>query len=230
MSEQAPPESGGTRRTPQQTRSIATRLALLEAGLAAFSQKGHDQVSLSQDVLRRAGVSTGSFYHQFKDKTDLLVAVLDEHAWNTRVRVAFASAEGRELSLHDAVQRGFEAFFTSLEENETAWRMIIASRGSAEPRVRDAIERARDDWTEQSLGQLVLHDNDGRGADLEDDPRAADAVAVLWSLGDGLSRYYLGLSPAERSARRAGLMDTAVGFSVAGIEAQLGADSDRSRR
>lgn len=207
------------RRRPQQQRAIETRLALLEAGLAAFAEKSHDLVSLARDVLEPAGVSAGSFYHQFSDKTALLVAVLDEHEWTVRRNVAFAAGEGRQTSPEDAIRQGFQQYFDDLDANERAWRVLGNCRDSTEPRVRAAVERARNDWVAQSIGQLnVLIDRS--------DQDTADLAAVLWAFGDGLGRYYLGLPKATRRRRRAGLVDSAVSFTVAGIGPAIAAQVD----
>ena len=54
-----------------------TRRRLLDAARAAFAARGFEGASL-QEIQEIAGVSVGSFYHQFKDKADLFLAVLGE--------------------------------------------------------------------------------------------------------------------------------------------------------
>ena len=66
------PTTEQSRRSPRQARSAETRRKLLDAGFEAFAAKGHDGVNLVEDVLEPAGISIGSFYHQFADKTELL--------------------------------------------------------------------------------------------------------------------------------------------------------------
>ncbi|HET9793944.1 MAG TPA: TetR/AcrR family transcriptional regulator [Thermoanaerobaculia bacterium] len=55
--------------------SRSTRERLIEAALYLFWLKGYEATSVA-DILERSGVNSGSFYHFFKRKEDLLVAVL----------------------------------------------------------------------------------------------------------------------------------------------------------
>src|SRR5262245_24005929 len=61
-----------------------TRRRLLQVGRRAFARKGHAGTNLREDILVPARVSVGSFYHQFRDKTDLFLAILDEHSQTFR--------------------------------------------------------------------------------------------------------------------------------------------------
>ena len=71
--------TGRTRQRVTQPRSAeVTRRKILDAGTRAFADKGLDGTNLVRDVLEPAGVSVGSFYHQFADKTELLIVLLDE--------------------------------------------------------------------------------------------------------------------------------------------------------
>src|SRR4051812_38658798 len=49
---------------------------LLELGLAMFSERSYDEVSID-DLARAAGVSKGLLYHYFPTKRDLYVATLE---------------------------------------------------------------------------------------------------------------------------------------------------------
>ena len=73
------------KRAPYQ-RSRQTRQKLLDAVIQLAREKTYEAISV-QDICRRAGVSTGSFYHQFGSKVGLLGRMAAALA---RVRVALA--------------------------------------------------------------------------------------------------------------------------------------------
>lgn len=63
------------KRAPYQ-RSRQTRKKLLDAVIQLAREKTYEAITV-QDICRRAGVSTGSFYHQFGSKDDLVMATKD---------------------------------------------------------------------------------------------------------------------------------------------------------
>jgi AcrR family transcriptional regulator len=63
-------------RSTQVERSARTRSALLEAAAKGFSRYGYGNLVL-EEVAREAGYTRGALYHQFKDKEDLALAVVD---------------------------------------------------------------------------------------------------------------------------------------------------------
>ena len=71
------------RRPTQAERSARTRGALLESAARGLSRCGYGNLVLEQ-VAREAGYTRGALYHQFKDKEDLALAVVewvDETWW-----------------------------------------------------------------------------------------------------------------------------------------------------
>jgi len=56
----------------------STRDRLVQAAMTLFWEKGYDSTSIA-DVLKQAGVNSGSLYHFFPGKQDLLLAVLDTY-------------------------------------------------------------------------------------------------------------------------------------------------------
>jgi AcrR family transcriptional regulator len=60
----------------QARRSARTRGALLEAAARGLSRHGYGNLVLEQ-VAREAGYTRGALYHQFKDKDELVLAVLE---------------------------------------------------------------------------------------------------------------------------------------------------------
>lgn len=56
----------------------STRDRLVATAMTLFWEKGYDSTSVA-DVLQKAGVNSGSLYHFFPGKQDLLLAVLDAY-------------------------------------------------------------------------------------------------------------------------------------------------------
>src|SRR2546423_10346160 len=69
------------RRSTQVERSARSRSALLESAARGLSRYGYGNLVL-EDVAREAGYTRGALYHQFKDKEDLALAVIDWVAEN----------------------------------------------------------------------------------------------------------------------------------------------------
>jgi AcrR family transcriptional regulator len=63
-------------RSTQAERSARTRSALLESAARGLSRYGYGNLVL-EDVAREAGYTRGALYHQFKDKEDLALAVIE---------------------------------------------------------------------------------------------------------------------------------------------------------
>ncbi len=68
----------GKVRQPQQDRSIKTRAAIMNAAFALFAEKGIHGTN-SKEIVKKAGVSIGSFYAYFKNKKTLLLEMLEDY-------------------------------------------------------------------------------------------------------------------------------------------------------
>ncbi|MEZ4450309.1 MAG: TetR/AcrR family transcriptional regulator [Nannocystaceae bacterium] len=74
------PASAGSSDDPPGARALAkqeTRAALIRAAIALFGEQGLDAPSLDA-ICERAGFTRGAFYVHFKDRDDLMVAVMEE--------------------------------------------------------------------------------------------------------------------------------------------------------
>jgi len=73
-------------RPTQAERSARTRAALLEAAARGLSRSGYGNLVL-EEVAREAGYTRGALYHQFKDKEDLALAVVEwaDRTWQEEV-------------------------------------------------------------------------------------------------------------------------------------------------
>ena len=69
-------EASAARRSTQAERSTRSRAALLESAARGLSRYGFGNVVL-EEVARDAGYTRGALYHQFKDKEDLALAVVE---------------------------------------------------------------------------------------------------------------------------------------------------------
>jgi AcrR family transcriptional regulator len=79
------PTSAPERQT-QAERSARSRAALLESAARGLSRYGYGHLRL-EEVSREAGYTRGALYHQFKDKAELSLAVLDwvNETWRQEV-------------------------------------------------------------------------------------------------------------------------------------------------
>src|SRR5688500_9022958 len=75
--------SGGRREgdteVPLGRKAARTRLALLEAARTVFTEKGYSSTSVG-DIATAAGVSLGAFYQYFRDRADVMAALVGEGA------------------------------------------------------------------------------------------------------------------------------------------------------
>src|SRR5690242_6343153 len=113
-----------------------TRRRLLACGRRAFARKGHAATNLREDILTPAGVSVGSFYHQFRDKTDLFLAILEHHADTFRSMMRDAHTPGPSVAPVDVARHSFTTVFRIADENDDLFRIMARERESHEPRVR----------------------------------------------------------------------------------------------
>src|SRR2546428_10005577 len=98
------------RRSTQAERSARSRSAFLESAARRLSRYGYGNVVL-EEVAREAGYTRGALYHQFKDKQDLALAVIEwvDETWQREVG-APAAEEGDPVAELLALARGHAVF------------------------------------------------------------------------------------------------------------------------
>lgn len=62
----------------RQARALATRRRILRAAAQSYAEKGYNDTKL-EELLKRARVTMGAFFHHFESKEDLAFAVIDDH-------------------------------------------------------------------------------------------------------------------------------------------------------
>jgi AcrR family transcriptional regulator len=208
------PTTKQTRRAPRQARSAETRRKLLDAGFEAFAAKGHDGVNLVDDVLEPAGISIGSFYHQFADKTELLREILAEAAARRRAFIVGLGDLDTTTDLATAIRFVVERLYDSLETDTTAWQLQRVTRVTGVDGVREMVASARENWTDE-LAELLGNWFDAAVADRR---RAADMMVTM---ARGLVFDFLDTPPAQRGDRSE-MVDGATTFAVGGVVGVLG--------
>jgi TetR/AcrR family transcriptional regulator, cholesterol catabolism regulator len=78
MSESADQVPAGRKRWPDGYDPPRTRRELVDSALALFEQAGFDRTSLQQ-IVTRANLTKGAFYHHFESKEDLLWQIQNEY-------------------------------------------------------------------------------------------------------------------------------------------------------
>jgi AcrR family transcriptional regulator len=104
------PEPRVRMRSTQVDRRARSRGALLESAARGLSRYGYGNLVL-EDVAREAGYTRGALYHQFKDKEDLALAVIEwvNENWMREVSEPAAQQSGPVAELL-ALARGHAVF------------------------------------------------------------------------------------------------------------------------
>ncbi len=200
------------RHTGRAQSAAQTRARLIEHGRTAFAAKGHDNVSLHRDVLLPAGVSNGSFYHQFRDKTDLLVAVLEDGRERGRSVIDGALDESPGSSPVERATKRVALWLELLEAGEDMFRILVRERDNADERVRTLLADFRA-GSFAPLTQRLSAAMASRSATFD----AERATAFISDLVGASALRYLDLPQAERSSQRDAMARDMAAFIVGGI-------------
>ncbi|MFP4150329.1 MAG: TetR/AcrR family transcriptional regulator [Nitriliruptoraceae bacterium] len=196
-----------TPRTPPRTSTrlsrveqrARTRERLLAAAAEAFAEHGVDGAAVD-DIAARAGYSRGAFYSNFRDKTELLIALCEEQLASFRQdQLPDLLARGDEQQQLAAAARWLAAEHPPLE----VLLVVELARQRSRTATPDAALTGAIDRVLAALGDVLAEagaDGHTRGAD---DPAAAQeradrsAAALAAVLGADLLRH-LGRPPTPR--------------------------------
>lgn len=194
-----------------------TRARLIDQGRIAFAAKGHDRVSLQRDVLEPSGVSTGSFYHQFKDKTELLIAVLEDAHAKGKFVVQHSLSVPEDAPPVERLRERIKLWLELVEAGEDLFRIQIQEQHSADDRVRQLVAEARS----HTYAPLVDRLNQGV-ARFSDSFDSNSAVRIISGLLNAAMAQFLDLSADERAAERDPLSLALAEFIVGGVANMAG--------
>ncbi len=174
----------------------STRDRLIYSALRLFADKGYGSTSIA-DILHLADARSGSFYHFFPTKQDLLLAVLAAYRDGIGVMLLDPSWRGVE----DPIERVFALlarYRELLVESDCMYGCPIGSLAlelhEPDPPVRELLSANFDAWI-TAIEQCFLHAADRLPAT---DPRQL-AILALTTMEGGvmLSRTFRTLDPYD---------------------------------
>jgi AcrR family transcriptional regulator len=161
----------------QWSRTAETRRVLLQAAREVFGEKGFAEASVA-DVVERAGSSVGSLYHHFGGKTELFLALWEDHQatheQNAMSAVSKARAGGETDPLNLFII-GARAFLEGSWQRRDLVRLFMDGDG---PPGFELIRRTRGrEWVRQNAVLL------GAGTDPVDRVTVAVLTTVIGEAG-----------------------------------------------
>lgn len=136
--------------TPRSRLALDERRAqLLELGLALFSARSYDEISID-DIATAAGVSKGLLYHYFPTKRDFYVATVREAA----VELRNLTEPDGSLPPVERLRQGLEAYMDYVETHAVGYTTLLRGGIGSDGEVRAIVEETRTSMTERFLEGL----------------------------------------------------------------------------
>ena len=180
------------RKTPIQARSAASVDAILEATIQVLVSVGKERLTTTR-VAARAGVSVGTLYQYFPNKSALLKAALQQHMDRISGAISQACHQYRSAPLVDMASGLISAYLASKLENVTESAALYAVSSDIDGA---AISKATLAYCLQEVAAMFATAKEG----LSKDPEMVASV-VLAAL-NGVSRRILEAKSPEREAER----------------------------
>ena len=142
----------------QWQRTAQTQRALLDAAREIFTEQGFIEASIA-DVVERAGSSVGSLYHHFGGKSELFLALYQEHQFAHEEAAREAVAAAKRTGETDATElfcAGARAFLDGSWQRRDLAMLFFAGDG---PPGFEVLKRHRGgEWIGQNDALLRLPD------------------------------------------------------------------------
>ncbi len=113
--------------TSIEDRKAETREMIVQAASRVFSEKGYHKAQIA-DIVKAAGISTGSIYAHFKDKRDLFEQIMRENLGTLRATLKELSQTKRPEDVRERVQQwkpAYVAYFDYVESNPEQLLLIV---------------------------------------------------------------------------------------------------------
>jgi AcrR family transcriptional regulator len=161
----------------QWSRTAETRRGLLNAAREVFAERGFADASVAE-VVQRANSSVGSLYHHFGGKTELFLALWEDHQASHERNATAAVAKARDGGEEDPLNLlivGARAFLEGSWQRRDLVRLFMDGNG---PPGFELMRRTRNrEWVRQNAVLL------GAGADPVDRMTVAVITSIIGEAG-----------------------------------------------
>jgi TetR/AcrR family transcriptional repressor of nem operon len=159
-----------------------TRERILASAEQVVGAKGFNGCGLNE-ILTRAGVPKGSFYHYFASKEALGVALI-ERARDEHVELMRPMLTDRERSPRERLRAVFEMGYEECKENGTTCECLIPKLALETSQLSDpvhaAVQNAYRQWTSMLANVLREGQAAGEIAASQDAEHLASVLVMLW--------------------------------------------------
>jgi AcrR family transcriptional regulator len=180
------------RRSTQAERSARSRSALLESAARGLSRYGYGNLVL-EEVAREAGYTRGALYHQFKDKEDLALAVIEwvEETWWREVG-GLVEQQPDPVSALIAMARG-HAVYCRRDVARVVMALRLEFSGQDHPVGRE-IKRISETLVKRCAGLINAGRRDGS---IPPGPPARAVALAFWGALEGAVIALAGQAPHD---------------------------------
>ena len=158
-------------RIPRQQRGIDTRRRVLDAAKALFSEEGFHATNTKR-IAARAGVAVGSLYAYFRDKKQILLAVLEEHNRSIAERITLVVPDPGVAADKEGILSGLVREILAAHDVDPGLHREITMLSQTDPDVRHILEKHE----EQQRAMVARYLAAWRDHVSIDDPEAAAFV------------------------------------------------------
>jgi AcrR family transcriptional regulator len=168
-----PPAAGKRELTKQQNRR-----AILDAAREVFGEMGYETATV-RDIIRRTGLSVGSFYNYYRSKEEVYEALADDGARRFRPILKAQYEAARDFQSY--IRGAITAYFNFIVDEHEVWRGHRPS-GEGVPHVHAQTPemKAVFDQVRTSIAEALERD---RSAPVDADYLAAACIAIAEEVG-----------------------------------------------
>ncbi|MEA2427324.1 MAG: hypothetical protein QOF37_952 [Thermoleophilaceae bacterium] len=128
------------------------RAAILAAARECFAADGYGGTAV-RDIVRRSGLSPGSFYNYFGDKEGIFLALVEESTGLIRSRLRDARRSAG--SLEEFVSVAYRAYFSGVAEDPAMFELLRRNAGTVRAMLDDALLAAGVDDLLEDLERAI---------------------------------------------------------------------------